>query len=350
MKIKILLLVFLLTGGNHGLAQKGLDVLKRKNYMVKTYGISMQKAETYEELRKNLLAENEELKKQKVPSSQFRIVQKKLYKKYGDQINKAFYNGKYRMWSFCTQELECYQMLCDIWFVPYETMRALHKVEVNGKKRRKQILISCQEEVERLKKKEVFRNELDQTIRKLLGEEAGNWYIEYKKLYLVTLRNMDTYKASFRDAHAIAEIESKFHRKRRAILQEQKSKMEKEINFMKLEEEKIAKIMSAVPSDVSGRWKKVNMALLDYNLTSKYSLTQTQVEQFKKAYSKYSVEEYKIMHAKKVAKTDKYTQLSTLSDNFCKSVASLFQIEQYKKWHGWWQYKIEKKIKNKGLK
>lgn len=318
--------------------------------MVKTYDISRQKAEAYEELRKSLLTENEELKAQKMTSSQFKTAQKQLYKKYGDRINQAFYNGKYRMWSFCTQELECYQMLCDTWLVPYETMRALRKLEVEREKQRKQTWAGSQEEAEKFKENETFRNESEHAIRELLGEEAGNWYIEYKNLYLAALKNMNTYKASFRDAHAIAAIESEFRRKKRAVLREKKPNMEKEIDFMKLEEEKTARIVSTVPSDVSSRWRKVNAALLDHNLTSKYALTQTQVEQFKKAYSRYAIEEYKILSAKTVAKADKYTRLCTLSENFCKSVAPLFPTEHYKKWQGWWQYCFERKMKMKGIK
>lgn len=262
MKKMILLLAFLLTGGTYGLGQEGADVSKRIDYMAKTYGINRQKAETYEKLRKNLLAENEELKKQIITSSQFRIAQKQLYKKYGNRISLVFYDGKYRMWSFCTQYLECYQMLCDTWLVPYEMMRALYKLEIDREKQRKQIWIGSQEEAKKIEENEISRNESDYAILKLLGEEIGNWYIEYKSLYLAALKNMSTYKASFREAHAIAEIESKFHQKRRAVLQERKSNMEKDIDFMRLEEETAAKAISAVSSDVSARWKKVNVACL----------------------------------------------------------------------------------------
>ena len=85
-------------------------------------------------------------------------------------------------------------------------------------------------------------------------------------------------------------------------------------------------------------------------MNSKYGLTQSQVVLFKKAYSKYVIEEYKILNAKKIAKADKYAQLSTLSKKFCNSVAVLFQAEQYKKWQGWWQYSFDRKMEMKGLK
>ena len=331
------------------MAQPKVSVSSRVDYVMKTYKISKQRAEAYESIRDRLLVENEKLKKQKMTSKEFQSAQKRLYKKYGDEISMAFYDGKYRKWSSCTQHLECYHMLSENWLVPYEKMRSLRKIEVEHEKKREQIWAGSKDEAEKNKLNEELRGETENAVRNLLGA-AGEWYIEYKRLYLATLKNMDVYKSSFQDAHAVAAIENEFRCKRKNVLKEQKSNMEKEFDFMKLEDEKHASIVSAVPSDMSARWKKINSALLDYNLNSKYGLTQSQVVLFKKAYSKYVIEEYKILNAKKIAKADKYAQLSTLSKKFCNSVAVLFQAEQYKKWQGWWQYSFDRKMEMKGLK
>lgn len=39
-----------------------------------------------------------------------------------------------------------------------------------------------------------------------------------------------------------------------------------------------------------------------------------------------------------------------LSEEFCKTVTSLFSAANYTKWSGWWKYNFERKMKRKGLK
>lgn len=336
------MLIAFLTLGIYGKAQNA-TVLSRLAYTMKTYGVSKQKAEAYEGIREKLLSESESLKKKKITSKQFVDAQKQIYQKYGDEISITFYNGKDRKWSFCNQHLERYQMLCDNWLVPYETMRSLRAIEVEHEKNRIQIWSGDQQESKKIEKNEVLRNKEEQAIRALLGADAGDWYLEYKSLYLNTLKNMDIYKSSFHDAHAIATIESEFKKRRR--LENKKLNVERELDLLKLEKEKDAAIISAVSSEVYARWHKVNSSLLDYNLNNKYGLTKSQIEQFKNAYSKFVIEEYKILNANKMGEIDKYALLNVLNDNFCKSVSTLFQPEQYEKWQGWWQYCFERKMK-----
>ena len=265
-------------------------------------------------------------------SSQFKNKQKKLYKKYGDEISQAFSKGRYRSWSIMTQELEYYHMLCDTKLVPRDKMRSLQKLESEAEEKRTTINASSDAESDKLEDKYKMMENQKEKIRQLLGTEDGDWYINYKQMYFISLINMDKYKTSFKNAYAIAEIEKEYGIKRAMIFKSKKKFAEREEDFFLNEENKIKAINAAVPSDVAARWKKVNADLLEYNLTSKYGLTQAQVNQFKKNYSKYAIEEYKILSSKKISDADKYTQLNEISNNFCKSVSQLFSPLQYNKW------------------
>ena len=59
--------------------------------------------------------------------------------------------------------------------------------------------------------------------------------------------------------------------------------------MMKNDNEMSKQIAVAVPL-VFEKWKKVNNAMLDYTLISKYGLSQEKLADFKKAYSKYAIE------------------------------------------------------------
>ena len=88
---------------------------------------------------------------------------------------------------------------------------------------------------------------------------------------------------------------------------------------------------------------------MDYTLQNRYGLSQSQATKFKAEYSKYAIEEYKILNAKKLSAADRYARLDKLGDNFCQKVKPLFSAENYVKWQGWWKYDFERRMKRKGL-
>lgn len=318
--------------------------------MMKTYKINSLKADKYEQdVLPALEREKEQLKNKKISSAKFKEEQKKLYKKYGMIVSEAFSKGRYKTWSSCTQELERYHVLSETKLIPIEKMRALYKAESEWEKEREQMWAGAGEELKKHQVTEDMLTNLNKRIREILGIEDGNWYIFYKRLTFAALDNMDKYGVSYNDAFAIAKIEETHKQRRINILNSRKKNAEKEVEFMTLDDKMTKEIAAAVPS-ASARWKKVNNARLDYSMKTKYGLTQTQITQFKTAYNKYAIEEYKIISQKKLSDSDKYNQLSLLSDDFCKTVNPLFQAENYKKWYGWWKYDFERKMKRKGLK
>lgn len=135
---KITLFLSLLLIGSVGFSQiiPGVNIGKRKEYMMRTYKINSQKADEYEQILFSLQKENDQLKNRKISSTQFKAEQKKLYKKYGTIISQAFSGGKHKKWSSCTQEMERYQILSENKFIPYEKMRALYKAESEWVKER----------------------------------------------------------------------------------------------------------------------------------------------------------------------------------------------------------------------
>ena len=187
-----------------------VDVAKRKEYMIETYKINAKKADAYEKLRIGLLRENDKLKEQKMTSSQFKNKQKKLYKKYGDEISQVFSKGRYRSWSIMTQELEYYHMLCDIKLVPRDKIRSLQKLESDTEENRMSINKSSSAESGKFEKRYKMMEDQKRRIRQILGTANGDWYINYKRMYFISLNNMDKYRTSFKNAYAIAEIEKKY--------------------------------------------------------------------------------------------------------------------------------------------
>lgn len=348
---KIILSLSLLLIGSIGYSQiiPSVDVGQRKEYVMKTYKIDSQKADKYEQILLSLQKENELLKNKKISSTQFKIAQKKLYKKYGIIISQTFYKGKYTKWSSCTQELERYQVLSESKFIPYEKMRALYKAETEWVKGRDNMLAESSKEWKKHESSDTMLSELNDKIRQILGTEDGNWYIAYKRLTFRTLDNMDKYEASYKDAFAIAKIEESYKKKRIDIINSDKKNAEKEIDIMAIDDEMTKKVTASVPT-VSTRWKKVNNSVLDHILKTKYGLTQPQIVDFKIAYNKYAIEEYKIFSQKRLSDTDKYNQLSQLSENFCQTVNPLFKTDNFLKWCSWWKYDFERKMKRKGLK
>lgn len=348
-KLVFSLFLFLFVGVGYSQTDESVDVGQRKEYMIKTYKINKKKAEAYEQLRLQLQAENDNLKMEKISSSSFRSKQKQLYKKYGDKISQTFSQGRYHKWSSCTQNLEYYQVLCDTKLVPYEQMRALHKIEQKWESERKQLWDGSEEWAEKLKKDDLLYKNLNDGICRILGDKTGNWYIDYKRMYFASLNNMDRYKTTFKDAHAIAEIEESYFQKREAILHTKKKYAEKEVEMMKNDEKKEQEVFASVPADVANRWKKVNSAVMGYALQNRYGLSQSQTTRFKAEYSKYAIEEYKILNAKKLSAADRYARLDKLGDSFCQKVKPLFSTENYVKWQGWWKYDFERRMKRKGL-
>lgn len=341
----------LLLIGSVGYSQviSDVDIGKRKEYIMKTYKVDSKKADKYEQTLSSLQRENELLKSRKISSTQFKSEQKKLYKRYGTIISQDFSGGKYKKWSSCTQELERYQILSDNKFIPYDKMRALYKAETKWVEERDKMLKKSDEEWQKYERSDVMLAELNNEIRQILGIENGNWYIAYKRLTFSALDNMDKYGASYKDALAIAKIEETYKQKRIKIRNNRKKNAEREVNLMVTDDEMEKKIIAAVPS-VATRWKKVNHATLDHILKTKYGLNQVQIAEFKVAYNKYTIEEYKVFNQKKLPDADKYSQLSQLCENFCKTVSPLFQADNYAKWSGWWRYDFERKMKRKGLK
>lgn len=318
---------------------------------MKTYKINRLKVDKYEQdVLPALERENEQLKNKKISSAKFKEEQKKLYKKYGVIVSNVFSKGRYKTWSSCTQELERYHVLSETKLVSIEKMRALHKVESQWEKERDQMWTGAGEESKKYQNAEDMLTNLNKQIRAILGIEDGNWYISYKRMTFSALDNMDKYGVSYNDAFIIAKIEETHKQKRINILNNRRKKnAEKEVEFVTLDDKMAKEITAAVPS-ASMRWKKVNSARLDHNMKTKYGLTQAQITQFKTAYNKYAIEEYKIISQKKLSDSDKYNQLSQLNDDFCKTVNPLFRAANYKKWHGWWKYDFERKMKRKGLK
>lgn len=349
-KITFFLLFFLM--GSIGYAQMipGTNVKKRKEYMMKTYKIHRGKADAYEQILANLQRDNDLLKSRKMTSAQFRSKQQKLYKKYGDKISQLFSKGRFRSWSILTQELERYQVLSENKFIPRDNMRALHKAESSWEEKRNNMRKSSIGEDEKFKKEDAMLDELNKQICQILGNENGNWYIIYKRMELVTLDNMDKYGTSYKDAYSITQIEDNYRQKRTTILSSSKKHAEKEVDFMANDRAKEQEIASSVPADVTARWKKVNNAMLDNILKTRYGLGQSQITNFKKAYNKYAIDEYKILSQKQVPPSERYSQLAQLSENFQKTVQPYFQTTQFTKWQGWWKYNFNKTMKRKGLK
>lgn len=326
-----------------------VDVKKRKEYVMKTYKVDKNKANQYEHILSSLQEENYRLKEKKISSVQFVADQKKLYKKYGEIISNTFTKGKYKTWSYCNQELEWYQLLSDYKLIPYETMRILYKTEKEWVNKRRQLWNGSNEEWTKHEKSESMLAEQEDELRQILGLDNGNWYINYKKLYFRALANMDKYETTFKDALSIANIEQEYKQKRNDILNKGKKYAEIELELLSNDDEMSNAIANIAPS-AHNNWKKVNNAILDYELNAKYGLTQAQITQFKTAYNKYSIEEYKIRNQKKVSNTEKYNQVCQANEAFCQIVNPLFKVENYKKWYGWWKFSFERRMKKLGLK
>lgn len=349
-KVFLFLIIYLLVSvENYSQNVSDVDVTQRKEYMIKTYKINAKKADAYEKLRIELLQENDKLKEQKMTSSQFKNKQKKLYKKYGDEISQAFSKGRYRSWSIMTQELEYYHMLCDTKLVPRDKMRSLQKLESEAEEKRTTINASSDAESDKLEDKYKMMENQKEKIRQLLGTEDGDWYINYKQMYFISLINMDKYKTSFKNAYAIAEIEKEYGIKRAMIFKTKKKFAEREEDFLINEENKIKAIYAAVPSDVAARWEKVNDNKIDFVMAYKYGIDKTKISKFKAAYNNYAIKEFKVLSNKKLSNDDKYSQLKQLNDEFVETVSPLFTQENYTKWEGWWKYDFQRKMKRKGF-
>lgn len=83
--------------------------------------------------------------------------------------------------------------------------------------------------------------------------------------------------------------------------------------------------------------------LLMGNVTHSQTIPGVNASQHKE----YVMKTYKVDNQK----ADEYEQLlSSLNEEFCKDVQPLFQAANYTKWHGWWKYSFERKMKRKGIK
>lgn len=347
----LFLILYLIISENSHAQQSQADanISQRKEYMIKTYKINAKKAELYEKLRIDLLQENDELKEQKMTSSQFKNKQKMIYKKYGDAISQVFSKGRYRSWSIMTQELEYYHMLCDNKLISRDKMRLLQKLESEADENRTTINVSNGEESEKLKSKYSLMEKQKEKIHQILGVEDGDWFINYKEMYLTSLINMDKYKTSFKNAYTIAEIEKEYAVKKSMIFKVKKKSAEKEEDFLLNEENKVKAINASVPSDVAARWKKAYDNQVDFIMAYKYGLSQAQRLKFKSEYKSYAIKEFKILSNKKLSDEDKYSQLKQLNEEFLKNVAPLFSHENYIKWKGWCKYDFQRKMRRKGF-
>ncbi len=345
-------LALLLTGGI-GYAQtrnvQNTDVGKHKEYVMKTYGVDAEKADAYEEILTSLNQENDGLKSRKMTSQQFRTEQSKLYKRYGTIINQTFYGGKYRTWSYCTQDGERYQMLSDNRLIPYNKMRTLYEMEREQFKEHNALWKGTDEESVKYEKENEMNRKHKERIVQLLGEEDADWYFTYRALETRTFINMDRYGISYKDAMDIAGFEEEHKRMREKAYRSGKPYGEIEIDLLNLEEKLEQNVTKTLPN-IQTRWNAINHAKLDYDMKSRFGLNSVQIKEFKTAYGKYAIEEYRIMGQAGISGSEKYSRLSRLSEEFCKKVEPLFQPDNYKKWFGWWDYKIQLKMKGKGLK
>ena len=247
---KITLFLSLLLIGSVGFSQiiPGVNIGKRKEYMMRTYKINSQKADEYEQILFSLQKENDQLKNRKISSTQFKAEQKKLYKKYGTIISQAFSGGKHKKWSSCTQEMERYQILSENKFIPYEKMRALYKAESEWVKERDKMHKDTGEAWEKYENSDTMVSELNIKIKQILGTENGTWYIEYKRLFFRALDNMDKYGVTYKDAFTIAKIEDTYKQKRANILNSNKKNAEREVELMAIDDEMAKKIALFVGS------------------------------------------------------------------------------------------------------
>lgn len=78
---KITLFLSLLLIGSVGFSQiiPGVNIGKRKEYMMRTYKINSQKADEYEQILFSLQKENDQLKNRKISSTQFKAGTKKAF-------------------------------------------------------------------------------------------------------------------------------------------------------------------------------------------------------------------------------------------------------------------------------
>lgn len=326
-----------------------VDVSKHKEYVMETYRVDEERADAYEKILASLNQENERLKEKKISADQFNTEQKKLYMKYGTIINQAFYEGKYRTWSYCTQEVEHYHLLSDYRLVPAAKMRTLYATERDWNKERSELWKGPDEEKVKYEKEKVMIDNLENLICQILGEEDGNWYLIYKKLKTRALINMDKFKISYKDGMAIAELEVWNQQKRNEIMKKGNNYNDIEIALIEHDEELEKKVTEAVPS-VAPRWLNIKHAKLEHDMNTRFGLNQVQIKEFKKAYGKYAIDEYKIMCKRDISSADKYSQVCQLSDRFCESVNHLFQPNNFVKWSGWWKFDLERKLKRKGLR
>lgn len=348
---KIVYALLLLFVGSMGYSQNASNVntKERKKYLMETYKIHRLKVEAYDKILMDLQRDNDALKSKQMTSTQFQSRQRKLYEKYGDKISQIFSKGRYRAWNHLIQDHERYLLLSETKLISRDCMHALYKAESEWEKKREHMLKSSIPQNEKLDKEDMMLEELNNQIQQILGADAGQWYIAYKKLEFETLSNMDKYGASYKDAYAIARIENDFRRKRAEIFKSKKNNADKEVDFINNDRAKERQVFSEVSAAVATRWKKVDNAALDNILSRKYGMTQFQIADFKKAYNKYIVGEYNILSQKAVSSTDKYKQLLELSDNFQERVKSFFRSEDYLKWQGWWLYDFRRKMKRKGF-
>lgn len=205
-----------------------------------------------------------------------------------------------------------------------------------------------EESVKYEKENEMNRKHKERIVQ-LLGEEDADWYFTYRALETRTFINMDRYGISYKDAMDIAGFEEEHKRMREKAYRSGKPYGEIEIDLLNLEEKLEQNVTKTLPN-IQTRWNAINHAKLDYDMKSRFGLNSVQIKEFKTAYGKYAIEEYRIMGQAGISGSEKYSRLSRLSEEFCKKVEPLFQPDNYKKWFGWWDYKFQLKMKGKGLK
>ena len=323
-----------------------IDVGEHKEYMMKTYKIHHGKAEKYiEEILPALERENETLKDQRISSAKFKEAQKNLYRKYGQMVSQVFSKGRYKTWSSCTQELERYHVLSETKFIPLEKMYALHKMESAWEKERNQMWAATDDEQKKIENTVELLTKLNEQIRQLLGEEIGNWYIAYKDLTFRAIYNMDKYGATYNEGYQIAQIEVDCSKQRQKIWEKRSRNRNEELQA--IEDYKLNAIKKAVPAQIAERWVSVNDYYLDYTLAKRYGLSKAQINQFKNAYNKYAITEYKINIQKKLPASEKANKLTEANDKFCETIRPIFSEDSYKKWKGKRMYDFNQRVEKR---
>lgn len=325
---------------------------RQQMYMRETYGLTTVQLDRYEIILKNTKKEMDKLKDERLSSKEYVSALIVLFKGYEAQVAKVFDSNQYNLWCNSVMANERYQVLSEDKFIPKEQMYALHMAEQQWMEERRCLWKSSEKENVKHEKNSELLKKMQGKIRSILGIHYGDWYIEAKALHLNTLRNMDKYGASYKEAYKIAEIEYEYSKKRKAILAKNiKYNSEREEELICNDEEKLETIKRILPSEIANKWASLSYFSLDYALKKRYGLNKSQITQYKNAYNIYTIEEYRIIYEQKdLTSSEKKRKLSEANTLFCETVRPLFKADAFTKWEGRRLYDFERRVKQKSLK